>query len=175
MDEEYTPKHWLRLSKAKLISLISLAIVLGSGVAVASLLLADKQAPKVIVPAAITKEAGFAVHVPTVLPGNYTIDPDSFVLGEENSVVSYRAKDASGTSIIFTEQKRPAKFNFTTFYKQQMKDAITLDGVPYTSVVGKSAINDSQVLSVVTNDTWLLVTTEAPLSAGDLRVIAQSL
>jgi hypothetical protein len=125
------------------------------------------------VPDSITKQTSYPIFVPKKLPHGYKVNEDSFAVGEGTLI--FQARDSSGSSIAFTEQKRPANFDFEKFYQQQMKDSKRLDGTAYPSVMGKLPNGEATLLSVVTNDTWIIASTSAPLGQQDLTDLAKGL
>lgn len=146
---------------------VVLALVVGVVVFVRS------QTMAVTVPASIEQQAVFAIYVPTALPGSYQIVPESW--GNEEGVVVYSLRNASGGNIALTEQSVPANFDFTGFYESQMKDIRRVDGATYESVIGGSSVNadaKSRLLSIRAEDTWVLVSTQTATDA-DLEFIAR--
>lgn len=123
------------------------------------------------IPKAITQAVKTPIYLPTNLPGNYKVDSDSFRLAENNTVLTFYARDGVGANLIFSEQPKPRDFKFDEFYKDNFTDARTISNVPFPSVWGKSLTNQP-ALSIVTEDTWVLVTTSAPLSHEDMSYIA---
>lgn len=171
-SQETSPAQHKKGSKKITIVVVVALIIAGGlcgGAAVASLL--GKQ---ITIPPQITQKLIFTPYLPGSLPGNYAINNSSFSL-QDDGVLVFSASDGTGTSIAFTEQKKPSKLNFTDFYHQHMTDTRTLSNVPFPSVVGKSAASKGKVLSVVADDTWIFVSTKSPLSNQDLQVIAESL
>lgn len=127
------------------------------------------------IPRPIIDKAHFTVYIPKKLPGNYHLQTNSFSLQEESGILIFAAKDATGGSIVFTEQQNPANLNFNDFYKEQVKNAQVLDDTPYPSVAGKSLDDKAQILSIVAGTTWVFVTTSSPLDQIHLQRIAQSM
>ena len=123
-------------------------------------------------PKAILEQAKFPIYIPKKLPGTYTIDPDSYTFEEE--VVLFRAKDSAGGVIAITEQKKPANFNYDNFYATNFKGPKTINGTKYPTVLGSRSIGRAKLLSIVTDKTWIMVSTTSPV--GDsLDEIAASL
>lgn len=128
--------------------------------------------PDVKIPTDIAQQVSHPIYTPRSLPEGYKILEDSFTNSEEALI--FRAENSSGSSIIFTEQKRPKDFDFDQFHQGQMENATVLEGTPYPSVVGK-APTGQKLLSIVTDTTWILVTTAAPLSQDNFQNIANSI
>lgn len=156
--------------KFKLIGIfVALFVVaFGGGLALAML-----GARAVTIPQDIKNKADFTLFAPRELPSGFTVVESSFTVQE--GAVIFQATNGSGGTITFAEQKRPDNFDFDTFYRTQLKDVKHLDGTPHDSVVGKATQNDSQVLSVVTNGTWLLITSTPPLGEDASKRLVGSL
>lgn len=161
------PTRLFSVNKKTLI-LVGLAIGLA---AVIITFVAMLMAGSVQVPAEVSQKFKSAVYVPSKLPGKYRVDPSSFSLAEGDTVLLFAAKDGVNADLVFSEQPRPKDFNFDDFHKNQMTESKTLNDVPFSSVWGKGA-GDRLVLSVVTNDTWILVTTAAALNGDDMARVA---
>lgn len=124
------------------------------------------------VPDQIKQKAGFTIFAPSKLPGKFVVAENSFSFQEETVV--FQANDGAGHTIVFTEQKKPASFNFDDFYKTQMKDSKTFDA-QYAAVAGKTQNEEVQLLSIVTDSTWILVSSRSPLDDEGLKTLAKSL
>lgn len=124
-------------------------------------------------PSDIVRQAGFPIYMPGKLPGNYQVDVHSFMLTE--SVLVFRAQDGTGGVITFTEQKKPKDFDFDTFYKQQMKNTQTVNGTQFPSIAGENISGDARMVSVITDDTWIVASSQSSLSIENMHVIAQDI
>lgn len=149
-----------------------------AGVAVAAfgagLWLAMFMSPSTVsVPDAIKRQVDFSLYVPQKMPGTFVINKNSFSVQEE--AVIFKANDDTGAAISFTEQKRPPQFNFDDFYNGQMKNSKVLDGVPFSTVIGKTQNEEVTLISIVTDDMWMLVSSRTPLSEESAKTISQSL
>jgi hypothetical protein len=129
--------------------------------------------PPVKVPDAITQKAASALYIPRNLPTGFRVSADSFTYDEET--VIFEAEDTTGASIVFTERKRPKDFDFENFYKGQIENAVTLRNTPYPSVIGKAPTGGRQLLSIVTDETWIMASTVSPLSQDDFVLIANGI
>lgn len=125
------------------------------------------------IPKEFTEEVSAPLYLPTYLPGTYKIDKSSFNVDEQTFI--FKATDGAGSSIAFTEQKKPEDFDFTNFYNEQLRDMKTLDNVPFPSVIGKAQAGKVTFLSIVTDQTWIVVTTMAPLGEDSLQKIASGM
>lgn len=120
----------------------------------------------------VSDQLKFKVYMPNKLPDRYKIDPNSFKIDEDTLI--FKATDGLH-SITFTEQQRPPDFDFDTFYAEQVEEIRTIDEAAFPAVYGKSILNGSKMISVVTDDVWVLATTTAPLDYSDMAPIAESL
>jgi hypothetical protein len=144
------------------------AIAVGVGVLLLAPLLSKSP-----VPAEIADKALFDVYYPSRLPAGYTIDQDSFQF-VENDVLVFSAKKADGSgTIAFTEQAKPEDYDFNEFNKGLNKPQKLHSG-DYTAILGQ--LGDNQpILSVTSDSTWVLVRSEARVSAQDYKTIAGGL
>lgn len=119
------------------------------------------------IPANIQQSAGFPLLYPASLPAGYHINPASFA--NSKGAVIFEADNQSGGKIVFSEQKRPATFDFPSFYKQGLGGAS-----PFTTPVGEAAIgkaNGQTIGTIATDQSWMLVTSSGGLNLSDLRNI----
>lgn len=154
----------------KLLIIVASVVVLAAAGAAAGAIVASNILGGVKVPAAILQKAKSSVYVPTKLPGAYVVVDDSYSFEEDTLI--FTASDSAGSKLVFTEQVKPKDLNFDDFYKENFKDAKTLSGVPYPSVMGKATTGDRTLLSIVADDTWVLVSTISPLSQDEMQAIA---
>jgi hypothetical protein len=157
--------------KKKLLVISLLALVLVVGIGAAYLVITKSETVKA--PSAITSKLKFPIYLPQKLPGVYKIDGESFRIYEET--VIFQAKDSANGTIVFTEQAKEPGLDFANIYATQMKDAKTLNDTPFPSVAGKSMDGKKAALSVVTDETWVFVTTQSPVDDAGMLRIAQSM
>jgi hypothetical protein len=169
-EEQPKAKSKARRKRWAIFGALPLLVAFGIGILAAQLFGKSGLA----VPDHIAQRASFPIYLPGRLPGNFQVVKDSFALQEE--VLAFKATDSSGASIVFTEQKRQPDFDFTGFYNNQLRDAKTLSNVPFPSVSGKARSGQASIiLSVVTDETWVFVSSPAPLSQEDMQIIAAGL
>lgn len=125
------------------------------------------------VPQSIAQKVNFPIYLPKRLPGGFKIADDSFNYTE--NVLLYSAEDTIGTTLSFSEQKKPAKLNFDDFYKKNLVNVKTLSGIPYPAVVGTATVGERKVVSAVPGETWVVITAPLSLSDDDFRSIVRSL
>jgi hypothetical protein len=124
-------------------------------------------------PSTVTEQARFPIYLPTRLPRGFEVAEDSF--SYDQGVLIFKANNKIGDVIAITEQPKPDNFDFENFYAKQLTQSKQLRNVPFPSTIGTSTEVGSHVLSVVTNKTWLLISSRAPLAESDLQLIAGSL
>lgn len=159
--------------RPKLIALIVGLAVLVLAVLGAFLML-QRPTSSAQIPKDITDWATFSLYVPSKLPSTYKVDETSFSK-QEDTVVSFTARDSAGSTIYFTQQAKPKNFDFDTFYREQTTEPTTLSDVPFPTVTAKVQNNTTKVVSIVTDDTWILASSQAPLSESDMKTIAQGM
>jgi hypothetical protein len=155
--------------KAKIILVTAVVMVAGIGTGVGVAWYSARRS--VELPGHVLGGATFDVHIPKELPPGYAFVPKSTVLDE--GVLAYVATKGR-TQIVFSEQPRPVDKKIEDFYAENMPNHKTLTGVPHRSVIGDS-VAGSRILSVVTDTTWLIVSTSAPDADSILRFIAQKI
>ncbi len=149
---------------------LMLVLILAVG---GTLLWLQKNRPTVDVPESVSTNLSYTIYLPRQLPGTYTIDPDSFTRIEGDGV-AFRANDNTETPIVFTEQRRPKTVNFSEFYLQNLKNGKVLDNMPYATFTGKTFDGKTNIVSIVTDDTWILATTAVPLTDEQIRKLGAS-
>lgn len=124
-------------------------------------------------PAAIRDDVDGSVRLlyPTKLPEGYQIDKTSF--NYANGILIYAATN-NDKRIVFTLQKTPDNFDFTSFYKQQLSGTQQYQTTYGQATVGK---NDKRYLgSLPAGDTWLILSTNSTkVNINDLAVALQNL
>lgn len=130
--------------------------------------------PGTTVPADVIKNYNAKIYIPTKLPGKYRIDESSFRLVEGGEVLIFEAKDDTGSSLVFTEQLRPKDFSFEQFYGAEFKDPKIVNDAPYSATWSELS-QERVALSVVTDDAWIMMTTNARLGESDMQRIAQGI
>jgi hypothetical protein len=123
------------------------------------------------IPTPIAERALFPIYVPEKLPDSYVLTGTPRVSEE---VLIFQIKNNKGHTITFSEQAKPKEFDFSTFHKMTLKESKSVVGAPYPSIIG-AAEQRTTLLSIVTNDTWILVTTKAPDASTDLELLAKNI
>jgi hypothetical protein len=122
------------------------------------------------VPDQITEKLQIPFYFPTWLPGTFILDKDSVEM-QEGMVMVYSATDEERNRLFFSQQVKPKDFDFNEFYNTKMIAAKKLENTPYEAYFGTSLYNNTKILSIVTNTTWILMTTQAPID----QVMAQKI
>jgi hypothetical protein len=162
--------HESRISfKAKIIMIAMVVVVVGAGAGIGFGWYIARQ--EVELPGHVLSGVTFDVHVPKTLPPGYAFAPKSAVLDE--GVLAYVATKGHG-QIVFSEQARPTDKKIEDFYAENMSNRKLLTNTRYQSVVGES-VTGSHIAGIVTDTTWLIISTSAPDAESLLRFIAQKM
>lgn len=124
------------------------------------------------VPTKVAEKVLFPIYLPTTLPRGYAIDPDSY--DTKQNVLIFTASDDSGNKLTFSEQPKPPDFDIGIFHEKSLKNSKSLPGTPYPSVVGQTETG-GRLLSVLTDNTWVLVTTKSAQAEANLKHVAERL
>lgn len=93
----------------------------------------------------------------------------------DEGALIFQAGNGNGSSIHFSEQKKPQDFDFDQSYQEEMGGAKQLENVPHQSYIGTSVTTQQNLLSIVIDDTWVLISTNEQLSEEDYVRIAKGL
>lgn len=173
MDEEglAPPKVERKATKKRralaLAALLVAAFALGAGGA------QFFAAPGVTVPEGIARQVPFPIYLPQRLPGNFRVIKNSF--SYRDGALIFAAKDDTGASITFAEQKKNPSFDLTNFYNKQLEETKTLSDVPFPSVTGRARTGQARILSILADETWLFISTAAPLGQENMQTIADGI
>lgn len=148
--------------------IIALFVLVGSGAGMGIGWYLSQQA--LLLPAHITSQLKFTPHIPKQLPPGYALDISSTQV--DKGVLVLYLKNTADQQIVFTEQPRPTNQNFDNFYLQNIANSERMENVVYESVLGELPAG-GYMLSVLTDATWLLISTGAPNGKAALRHIAQ--
>jgi hypothetical protein len=123
-------------------------------------------------PQEIRAEApGISLFYPKLLPPGYQVDQTSIHIS--NGAVIYYVNNSSNR-LVFTAQKIPPSFNFSSFYKRQLAESKHFSSPYGEAVIGK---NDNRYLGSLNNQTtWLLLSTNSPsVSFDDMSLVMRNL
>lgn len=127
-----------------------------------------------VVPTSIAQQAKSPIYIPKRLPGNYKVDKRSFAFADDASTLVFQARDSAGSSLSFSEQPKPKDLDYEEFYKTNFEHPKTLNNVPYPSVWDKTS-QGRVTLSIVTDETWIMMVTGGPLDEEGLRLVGKSI
>jgi hypothetical protein len=122
------------------------------------------------VPTEAAKQVLFSIYMPSKLPSGYHINPDSYE--SRQGVLVFSAQNNTGDHITFSMQARPQDYDFSSFYQRSLKETKKVIGAPYSAVIGK-AENDTTLLSIEADRTWLIITSRAQNPNQNLEFIAK--
>jgi hypothetical protein len=131
--------------------------------------------PQVKVPVNVAQSVSFPIYIPQKLPEGYSIEQASFQHVSGEGVVLFQASDKAGDKLVFSEQAKPAGFNFDDFTSKQLVNSKSLPNVPYPTTVGKTLDKQTTLISIVTDKTWIIATTQSEFSNQQLQAIAASI
>jgi hypothetical protein len=152
-----------------------ICFIIVTGVAVAAYIRLTPA--KVVIPKEVTKqnaEKKLTEYVPGWLPGTYEIDKDSFSR-QEGQVFVFSATDKDRNRLFFSQQPIPKDFDFDNFYKTKVIDAVKLENVPYESVYARDLFGSARILSIQTEETWIMMTTTASIDQIMAQKIVQEI
>ncbi len=122
-------------------------------------------------PANIQSSAQVQLFYPSKMPAGFKIEPSSMHF--TNGAFIYDAKNAD-KRLVFTLQKTPPTYNYSSFYGQDLKNLKELTSPYGKAVVGK--YQDRYLGSLVSGNTWLLLSTNnTSVSADDMSLIISNL
>lgn len=175
LDKSSTHKNPFAPSRQKRLLIIgAVVVILLIAGGIIGALAANYMAQSTInIPADIKQKAKSTIYVPKQLPGTFKIVEKSFTFDED--VMIFHATDQVNSKLVFTEQPKPTDFNFEDFYSKEINEPKTLSDVPFASTWGRTPDGKRFVLSVIADDTWLLMNTTAPLGEGDMVRIAMGI
>lgn len=131
--------------------------------------------PLIAIPAAITKEISFPIYIPKQLPDGFSVELSSFQHISSEGVLLFQATDKAGDKLVFSEQPKPENFDFNDFNTKQLINSKSLPNVPYPTTIGKTIDKQTTLISIVTDRTWIIATTQTELSNQQLLDVAASL
>ena len=107
-----------------------------------------------VIPANIRQAVDFPLYQPTWLPEGFIVDSQSFDVTSQ--VVTFTVSNSQTRSkLIFTEQPKPAQFDFNSFYDEQLTEKRSLTSPSGQATIG--LFEGSLFASVLTDRTWVLI------------------
>jgi hypothetical protein len=130
-------------------------------------------ANRIALPKAIASKITFSAYVPTKLPDGYKLAQNSFSVQE--GVLVFWATSKPNPIIAFSEQKKPKDSIIKQFLDEQISNTENINDLPFRTVIGQAPNGHTSIVSIVANDTWILISTDAQLGIDDTRTMAGSL
>lgn len=166
-SNNYRPKK-RRRTKKKFLIFVILLVVAGAGY------LAYKHYYlKPVVPQSIVSQSEIPILYPAKLPNGFSIDQTSFNITQGN-IITYFAANQTGEHIVVSLQKRPANFDYATFYSKGLTNSTT-----FNTSLGQAAIGttDGHLLGSLTTDkTWAIVSSPSKdISTSDVKLVLDSM
>ena len=150
---------------------VAVAVIVASAVlAVAGITVRSVTEPKFFSTEA-QKQAGFPLYHPARLPEGYKADKTTVSMVA--SVVTYQIKHAAKEPLLVSLQPRPNNFDVESFNKEVISEGISLTVPAGTATIGR--LRENQVASVLTNETWVLISDPNLIPQQDLKFIVQNL
>jgi|GEM_PF-1443780 len=152
------------------------ALVGGVGVAVGlvGILILRLVFPPATIPKDYVQKALYPLYAPTHWPAGFVVDTASYQM--RDGALIFTARNDDGHTINVAEQAKPTDFDFASFYQQRLSQAKTLTNVPHQSVWG-GIVPDRKttMLSVLTDSSWLIITSSSHFSETDYQQLVRSL
>jgi hypothetical protein len=157
---------WIGTHKRWAAAIIAIVALLGAATAVLLL----KSVSDIPIPLTIRQRAPVTLYYPASLPKSYVIDQDSFDL--KQSVVTYTI--SSGDKKVFvSQQAKPSGFDFTKLNDDQMQSSTKIATPNGEAVLG--TLGENNAASLVTVDSWVLMTAPPNLPLSEIQSIVASL
>jgi hypothetical protein len=171
MQSEQITKPLARPKRKKLLLIVGAVFVLLVAAGGMLVLVRLKGTPPIDIPDVTAQKVLFPIYLPTKLPKGYAM-PQSAISQQEQTLLFYVKRE--GHRITFSEQPLPKDFDLTAFHTRGLNNSKSLQNTPYPSVLGIGD-QDTYVLSVTTNETWIIATCKAPTAKEDLELVARHL
>lgn len=123
------------------------------------------------IPAQIKDSAEFPIYLPADLPKGFRFSKESVDMTP--AVITYYLEGRDSKKLIFTLQPKPTEIKTEDFGKERL-----LNSKEMTISIGKASIGtlkSVQTASVVTDETWILITAPEGIKDKDLRTIIRGL
>ena len=114
---------------------------------------------------AAQNQANFPLFVPKKLPEGYSYQAGSLRIN--NDIAVFSIKGPGNRALAVTEQAKPQGYDFSK-----------LSGtVEFNTDLGKNYVEDFEIRttgSIVGDKTWLIINTDNPIGADDMKAVLQS-
>lgn len=161
-SETHKPRKKWRIAVAVI---VVLALLTGAGITVRSLMRPG------FFSAETQKQSGFPLYHPARLPEGYSADKTT--ISTAASVVTYQISHDSKEPLLVSLQPRPNNFDVENFNKEVITEGITLTAPSGAATIGR--LRENQVASILTEETWVLISDPNLIPQQDLKFIVQNL
>lgn len=121
----------------------------------------------------ISSSVNFPLYYSKELPEGYQLDEDSVSFNKGVVVYSISSKDGN-KKLFVSQQKRPEGFDFEGFNTDKISEAYEIQTPNGTATIG--VVNDTtQVISVVSGETWIFANTPDDMPSADIEAVARGL
>lgn len=114
-----------------------------------------------------------ALYYPKKLPEGFEAQPETITGQVDNSdLITYRISYGNENQLFVSVQPIPNDFDFVGFYKQ------TIRGEEFEASNGEAyigSLNNNSVVSLKTNDAWILLNAPGGVGANELKEVARNL
>jgi hypothetical protein len=122
-------------------------------------------------PYTVKQQAHFQLYYPTFVPDGFRFDEAAY--DPSTKVVTYDYSTINGNRIYFSLQPKPAGFNFDKFNKKQLTGTSQVATPLGTATVG--VLQEQTVSSIVTDKTWIIISSGEKVSLDQLQQVSKSL
>lgn len=135
----------------------------------------EQKVESVKIPENISGSLLFTPYLPSVLPGGFSIDRDSFKMQETALLFTASHKD-TGVKLVFSEQGVPKDVDTEAFYSSSVSNPTRLEGLRYKTLFGQLNGRKESLASIITDDdTWILITMPEAATKADVKTIESGL
>jgi hypothetical protein len=113
------------------------------------------------------------LYYPSKLPEGFEAKPETISAQADNTdLITYQVSYGNGNQLFVSIQAIPDNFDFIGFYKQtiQAEEFETKNGEAYIG-----SLNNNSVVSLKTQDAWILVNAPGGIGATELKEVARNL
>ncbi len=121
-------------------------------------------------PRDIVKQVDFTLYTPIKLPAKSQIRKES--VGIKQGIVTYVIDD-DGNDIFVSQQAKPNGFDFEKLYTNQFRSTAKVSTENGEAVIG--TLRSSTAASLITIDSWILLTGTSDTPKTDIDTIVKSL
>jgi hypothetical protein len=119
----------------------------------------------------VKEQASFPLYYPTDLPKGFRFDQAAF--DASVNVLTYDYSTVDGNRIYFSLQPKPKKSDYDRFSKKQLTGPSQIETQVGQATIG--VLQGQTVSSVLTDKTWILITSGENVNLQQLEQVSQSL